>query len=335
MHRSSVTGPQIRSACAHTTQLFLRLPQLFLRFPQLFLRLPQLALLPLLALATSGCYRHTRILEKPLPADVVVSATADQLIQNINQHYDAIHTLSAKVLIQASVGGASKGQVTDYSSVRGFILLRKPDHLRVLGLLPVLETRAFDMASDGSKFTLLMPTKSKAIVGSNALAQPSKNSLENLRPSVFLDSLLIHSVAPDELVYVTNSMRVVREARSKHLVEEPDYEMGILRRKQNSNQLIPVRVIYISRVDLRPYQQDVYDDHGTLESRSTYTKYQTFGQTDFPTQIDIQRPQDSYEIKLSIQKLTLNLPLNDSQFQLKVPDGYRIRNLDAPNPPKP
>ncbi len=291
------------------------------------------ALLPLLALATAGCYRPTtRILEKPLPASVVISATADQLIQHINQQYDSIHTLSATVYIQASVGGASKGQVTDYTSVRGFILLRKPENLRVLGFVPVIETRAFDMASDGNNFTLLMPTKSKAIVGSKAKAQPSKNSLENLRPSVFLDSLLIHAVASDELVYVTNSMRVTREPRSKHLVEEPDYELGILRRKPRSNQLIPVRVIYISRVDLKPYQQDVYDDNGTLESRSTYSKYQTFGQTEFPTEIDIQRPLDLYEIKLSIQKLTLNLPLKDSQFQLKIPDGYKVRNLDAPQP---
>ncbi len=291
-----------------------------------------LALLPVLALATAGCYRHTRILEKPLPASVVTTASAEQLIQLINQQYDSIHTLSATVYIQASVGGASKGQVTDYTSVRGFIRLRKPDHLRVLGLLPVLETRAFDLASDGKTFTLLMPTRNKAIIGSNAHAQPSKNSLENLRPSVFLDSLLIHSIAPDDLVYVTNSIRVIREARSKHLVEEPDYELGILRRKPNSNQLIPIRVIYISRVDLKPYQQDVYDDHGTLQSKSTYTNYQTFGTTEFPTEIDIQRPQDSYEIKLSIQKLKLNLPLADDQFQLKVPSNYHVRNLDAPQP---
>lgn len=291
-----------------------------------------LLLLPVLALGATGCYVHTRILEKPLPASVVTTVSADQLIQLINKQYDSIRTLSATVYIQASVGGASKGQVTDYTSVRGFILLRKPDHLRVLGVLPVIETHAFDMASDGDKFTLLMPTKSEAIVGSKALAKPSKNSLENLRPSVFLDSLLIRSVAPDELVYVTNSVRVARDPRNKHLMEEPDYQLGILRRKPNSNQLTPIRVIYISRVDLKPYQQDVYDDKGTLESRSMYSKYQTFGQTEFPTEIDIQRPQDSYEIKLSIQKLKLNLPLSDSQFLLKVPTSYKVRNLDAPNP---
>ena len=56
----------------------------------------------------------------------------------------------AKVLIQASVGGATKGKETDYTSIRGYILLRQPSMLRVLGLLPVIETRAFDMVSDGN-----------------------------------------------------------------------------------------------------------------------------------------------------------------------------------------
>jgi len=277
----------------------------------------------------TGCLRHTRILEKPLPASVVQSASAEQLIQIINQQYDSIHSLSATVYIQASVGGAAKGKVTDYTSVRGFILLRKPEMLRVLGLLPVLETRAFDMASDGNHFTLLMPTKSKAILGSTALAKPSKHPLENLRPAVFLDSLLIRSVEPDELVYVTNSTRITRDPHTRHLMEEPDYELGILRRKKNRAELIPVRVIHISRVDLLPYQQDVYDNKGTLVTQATYRKYRVFGQTEFPTEIAIQRPQDEYAVNLSIQKLTLNLHLSNEQFQLKVPAGYHIQNLDT------
>jgi len=296
-------------------------------------RAVRLALLPVASLGITvgitGCFRHTRVLEKPLPASVVQTASAEQLIQQIDQQYNAIHSLSATVYIQASVGGAAKGQVTDYTSVRGFILLRKPEMLRVLGLLPVLETRAFDMASDGSRFTLVIPSKSKALIATTARIHLSKNPLENLRPAVFFDSLLIRSVEPDELVYVTRSTRIARDPRTKHLMEEPDYELGILRRKKDSNELIPARVIHISRVDLRPFEQDVYDGSGTLVTKATYSKYQVFGQTEFPTDIQIQRPQDEYAIHLSIQKLTLNLPLEDNQFQLNIPNGYHVQNLDT------
>lgn len=286
-----------------------------------------LALLSVAAMGTTGCLSHTRILEKPLPANVVVSASAEQLILRVNNQYNFIHSLSATVYIRASVGGANKGKETDYTSIRGFILLRKPDMLRVLGMVPVLETRAFDMASNGNQFTLLMPTKNKAITGNETVTNPSKNPLENLRPAVFLDSLLVQSVKPNELVYVTNETRVVRDPHTKRLMEEPDYDLGILRRKDSSNELIPVRVIHISRTDLLPYEQDIYDDKGTLVTKATYSKYQIFGQTDFPTEINIQRLQDEYEIDLTIQKLRLNLPLADDQFQLKIPAGTAVKHL--------
>ena len=280
-------------------------------------------------LLATGCYRHTRVLEKPLPASVVQNATSDQLIQMVNRQYDAIQSLRATVSIQASVGGASKGQETDYTSVRGFILLRKPEMLRVLGLLPVLETRAFDMASNGSHFLLLIPPKDKAYEGAGTLTHPSKNSLENLRPFVFLDSLLIRKVEPTELVYVTNTTRLIREPRSKRLREEPDYELGILRRMPGTNELEPVRVIHYSRVNLLPFQQDIYNGKGTLVTRALYSQYRTFGTLQFPTEITIERPLDLYKIHLSVQKLEVNIPLEDDQFHLKIPGNYRVQNLDT------
>ena len=98
-----------------------------------------------------------------------LTADAAQLESEINKTYDAIHSLNATVDFRASVGGEKRGKVTDYNvSIRGFILLRKPEMLRVLGLVPVLHTPAFDMASDGKTFKLLIPPKNKAIVGSNA-----------------------------------------------------------------------------------------------------------------------------------------------------------------------
>ena len=39
---------------------------------------------------------------------------------------------------------------------------------------------------------------------------PSKNGLENLRPAVFLDSLLVPGVEPKEYVTMTESSRVLQ-----------------------------------------------------------------------------------------------------------------------------
>jgi len=284
-----------------------------------------LACLPMLLL--SGCLKHTRILERPQAPAVVLTATPQQLIQQLDERYDAIHSILAKVMIQASVGGASKGKETDYTSFRGDILLRQPSMLRVLGMMPVLETRMFDMVSSGNRFTLLIPPKDLAITGTGTVTTPSKNPLMNLRPAVFYDSMLVKKVEPDDLVYVTSDTGIVRDPKTHHLMAEPDYELGILRRIGNSQQLMPERVVHISRTNLLPFQQDEYDSHGILVTRTLYTDYRTFDGIPYPTKITIDRPIDGYQLTLTIEKLTFNHPLANDQFELKIPEGTKIQKL--------
>lgn len=298
--------------------------------------------LALLSFSLGGCLKHTRSLEQLEKPTIVISSSPQQLIEGLNQRYDSIHSMKATITIQASVGDTKNSKVTDYTSIRGYILLRQPDMLRVLGLMPVVETRAFDMVSNGKSFKLLIPPKDTAIEGTGTVTVPSSNPLMNLRPSVFYDSLLVGKVEPDDYTYVTSDTRIVTAGTflsripgtksahipgSKHLVAEPDYELGILRRSGDSRELIPERVVHISRTNLLPYQQDEYNSKGILVTRTFYSDYQTFNQIPYPTHIVIRRPIDGYQLDLKIQKLTFNEPLKDEQFQLKIPSGTKIKHL--------
>jgi hypothetical protein len=275
----------------------------------------------------TGCLSHTRKLQQPKMPSVVQTADVQQLVNSINKQYEGVQSLTATVDFQASVGGEQKGKVTDYTSFRGYILLRKPEMLRVLGLVPVLHTPAFDMASDGSTFKLLIPPKNKAIVGSNAVNKKSPNALENLRPNVFVDSLLIRSIQSDELLSLTTETKTVPDPKQKQLLLQPDYDLNVFRQNANSNVLIPVRVIRISRVDLLPYEEDIYDADGNIQTQAVYGPYQSFGGFRFPGTITIKRPLDEYQIIITFQKVTTNQPLADNQFQLKIPDGTRIQTM--------
>lgn len=280
-------------------------------------------LLPVL----TGCVSHTRKVLRPTMPTVVMNASAAQLIAKINQRYNSVQSLSATVEFRASVGGAKKGKITDYTSFSGYILLRKPEMLRVLGLIPVLHTRAFDLASDGTTFKLLIPPKNKAIVGLNAVTTPSKNPLENMRPNIFFDSLLIHSIGPDELYSVTTETKTVQVPKKKEIMIQPDYDLNIMRRVDNSNQLIPDRVIHFNRTDLLPYEEDIYDQAGDIQTQAIYGPDQTFGNVRFPGSITIKRPLEEYQIVVTIEKLRLNLKLSDSQFQLKIPAGTAVQKM--------
>jgi outer membrane lipoprotein-sorting protein len=278
--------------------------------------------------ALTGCLIHTRKVPKPKMPSVVLSADAQQIVSNINKQYDSIQTLNATVEFQATVGGEKKGQITDYTSIRGYILLRKPEMLRVLGMLPVISTRAFDLASDGNTFKLWIPHENKAIVGRNTVTKPSPKPLENMRPYIFFDSLLIHSVGPDELLSLTSDTKTITDPKRKQLLLQPEYNLNVFKRdSDNSNLLVPVRIIHVDRTDLLPSGEDIYDKDGNIQTQAVYGPYQTFGNFRFPGSITIKRPLEEYQIVITFQKVTVNQSLPDDQFQLKIPEGTHIQNL--------
>jgi outer membrane lipoprotein-sorting protein len=286
----------------------------------------------------TGCLSHTRKLQSPSPPVVVKNADAEQLVASVNEAYKAIHSLSATVELQASVGGASKGMVTDYTSFRSFILLQKPQMVRVLGLLPLIRTQAFDLVSDGTTFKLLIPPKNQAVVGKNIVTTKSPNALMNLRPNLFFDAMLIGAIGPEDQVMLTTDSNVYQNPKTKKLVEERDYLLSVVQQKPVSKdspmgtdairELIPKRVIRFNRENLQPVEQDSYDSDGNIETQTLYGPLQTFGENRFPGIVTIKRPLDEYQIVLTIQKLVLNQPLANDQFELKIPDGVQIKTVD-------
>ena len=117
------------------------------------------------------------------------------------------------------------------------------------------------------------------------------------------------------------------EKNKKDLVEEPDYDLEMLAQPQGQR-AHTVRVVHISRANLLPYQQDIYAPDGTVVTRAFYSNYQKFGDTPFPMKIEIRRPADQYSLTITISKLALNQKLADDQFELKIPAGVPIKNMD-------
>jgi hypothetical protein len=285
-----------------------------------------LAVLPWL----SGCLYHTHKVEKTTLAGPPMDASVAQLVNGVNDRYTAINSLTATVDFQATTGGARQGKQTDITPFHGYILLRKPAMLRVLALLPVVRTHAFDLASDGKTFKLVIPPKSRAVVGSNTVTRPSTNGLENLRPDIFLDSVLVKSITPERLVYLTSTSEIRRDG--KKLVETPEYQLLIGEDVQEDPHLQvrvikPTRVIRFSRLTLLPIGQDIYGEDGGVETHVEYGPYRQFGTTHMPSSIVIQRPRESYQITISVQKVVVNQPLGDEQFALKIPSDYKVQTL--------
>jgi outer membrane lipoprotein-sorting protein len=281
-----------------------------------------------LAPALTGCLTHIRAVPKTRPAEVVISATLDQLLSQVETRYNAVQTINATVEILASEGGARQGQVKEFPSFSGYIFLRKPEDLRVLLRVPFLGSVGLDMVSDGKTWKLWVPKRNIAMTGTSEVADSSQHGLESLRPKVIFDSLLVRGLSPDQVVDLTQDSRILPDPQDKkQLIEEPDYEITILEPPQG-NIAHTLRVIHVGRSTLLPYQQDIYDENGHVVTQAFYSNYQTFGDIQFPMKIDIKRPQDQYGLAITINKLTLNQKLDDDQFELKFPEGVPVKTMN-------
>jgi outer membrane lipoprotein-sorting protein len=281
-----------------------------------------------LAPALTGCLTHIRTVPKARPAEVVMSATLDQLLSQVDTRFNAIQTLNATVEIVASEGGARQGQIKEFPSFSGYIFLRKPEDLRVLMRVPFLGSVGLDMVSDGKTWKLWVPKRNLAMIGTSEAVAPSQHGLESLRPKVIFDSLLVRGLAPDQIVVLTQDSRIIPDEKNKkQLVEEPDYDLTILAPPQGKT-AHTLRVIHIGRSNLLPYQQDIYDQNGYVVTQAYYSNYQYFGEIPFPMKIEIKRPQDQYTLTITITKLILNQKLEDDQFELKFPEGVTVKTMN-------
>jgi hypothetical protein len=279
---------------------------------------------PLLLTGCSYLVPTKRHLPVPKAPEIVQSATPEDLVKMINQRWESLNSLTATVEIYATEMKTLQGLQKDYPSCRGYILMRKPNMLRVVG--QYFGKHIFDMASDGSHFKLLMPTKDLVIEGANTVKDKSANQWENLRPDFFLDALVVRGLDPDHEFMVASDTEMIEDAQKKHLFAEPEYTLSIMRPKSGHEKL-PLRVVTFHRDDLLPYDQNIYDDKGNLATQITYASYTDFSTGKYPARVTIKRPQEGIQIVLEVIKVEENVDLPDSQFELKIPDDVTIKNL--------
>jgi outer membrane lipoprotein-sorting protein len=279
-------------------------------------------------LLLSGCnlVPMKRHLPVPKPPARVQEATPEELVAQVNKRWDDFKTLTAKVEMQLTLTKPQEGLAKDYPSVQGYIVMQKPDKLRVVG--QKLGLRIFNMASDGKTFTVLIPPKDQAIEGPNALTHRSEKQFENLRPGFFYDAMMVRALDPDDYYAEISDTETIEDAAKKHLYLMPEYVLSITQHTDHgSHRDKPVRVITFHRDDLLPSNQDLYDAEGKLESQVTYSGYTTFGNEPFPTKVTIKRPLEGIQIVLTVENVNTNVSLPPDEFVVKIPPGTKIQHL--------
>jgi hypothetical protein len=247
--------------------------------------------------------------------------TADRatLMGVVARQFEAIHDFNATVDLVPVLGSAEKSKITEYKDVRGYILFRQPSSIRVIGLFPVMRTKAFDMVSTGPDFKLLLPSRNRFVIGPNDVVQPSPNKVENLRPRHFLDALLIRPIDP-----ATDKLLI------ENFTDEDDafYILHVVRDTQGELRL--TRTIWFNRVDLRLARQLILDDQGNILTDARYSEWKAYDNVPFPKHIEINRPRDEYGVVIDVVKMDINKGVSDDKFVLTQPEGSTLQDLSRP-----
>jgi outer membrane lipoprotein-sorting protein len=277
----------------------------------------------------TGCYKTVRTVQLTQAPDVYRSASVETLEKLVSDRDTAVKTMNAHVLLTVTTGGGRTGKETVIGPFKGYIFVRKPRDLRIILQVPVLGSEGFDMVSDKDDFTLMYKTTHGDVwrQGSNKVSKPSTNPLENLRPPMFFDSLLVAGVMPGEKVALPESTRLIQpDKRGKPAIEEPDYDLQIQKPKTEDVMEIE-RIVHINRINMLPFQQDIYDDQGRVVTEAAYDQYKEFNGQQFPTIISIKRPLEQLSVKIEVTGLELNGELADDQFQLEIPAGVTVQKM--------
>jgi outer membrane lipoprotein-sorting protein len=291
---------------------------------------PALPAVLALLCGSTGCLFRTRPVEVRLSSAKLQTATQQELIDRLNREAEQVKSLNATVDIDTSYGGEKRGKVTEFKQIRGYILVRKPNMLRMIGLYPIVRNKAFDLVSDGQQFKLLVPATNKFYIGHNESIADSSSPLDTLRPQAIYDALLLQPINPEnEIAVLESSTEMVVDAQSHKPAQQPNYVLDVMRR--TSKGWVLSRKVMFDRTNLVAHRQIVYDDRGNPVTDAKYQFFKDYDGVEFPGYIDIRRPQEEYDIRLSIVKLTLNQPINEDQFALAQPPGSILVNLDDRN----
>jgi outer membrane lipoprotein-sorting protein len=279
-----------------------------------------------LPLLLAGCSLLPATRHLPVPKSATVqSATPQELVNQINQRWGALNSMTAKVDIQATVTKTTEGLEKVEPTITGYIVMRKPNQLRVRGT--DFGLTIFDMASDGNRITLVIPPEKLAFQGaSSSKEKDPDHPFYSLRPDFFLDAMAVRGLDPGNEYMVAGDSETIEDPSRKHLYIEQEYTLSVMQPKQGPEKL-PLRVITFHRDDMLPYDQDVYDGQGNLETQVRYSNYVEFGAVKYPSKITIKRPQEGIQLVLTVDDVQENVKVTDDQFQVKIPDGTKIQQL--------
>jgi outer membrane lipoprotein-sorting protein len=264
----------------------------------------------------SGCVKRT--VKVPVSARVREAKTAslEELLSRLDRYAKQIVSLSSpSVRVTFTSGRLDSGQLQEYRSAPAYILLKRPDMIRLNVQNPLTKTTIVELVSRGEEFCVWYPRENKFFTGRNDVKEFEVEGQPGFtaRPIHLFEAILPGNVAPD-----SSSERIA-------MAEEQDastkYYVLSLYRETGGPRMIPVRRLWIDRSNLAIARMETFSEDG---AKTSIIDYSGFVETEgfiLPLSVRIERPVDRYLLSMQIKAWRVNPDLPDTAFVLKPPEG--------------
>jgi outer membrane lipoprotein-sorting protein len=270
-----------------------------------------------LLLFTSSCAVKTTV-RVPVSAKVLAAKTAtlDELLSSLASYSEKITALSSGTLkVTYTSGKVESGKLQAYRSAPGYILLRRPDSLRLNIQYPVTKMSLAQLTSVGDPFLLWVTSKNEYFVGKNSMKEIEVQGYPDFRakPAHILEAILPHKVDLNEPGSYL-AMEEERDGSTKY------YVLSLL--KGDGGQILhPRRKLWIDRSVLAITRQETYDVAGRIVSDITYSQLTPVGELLLPLSVKIDRPLDDYSLDMQFKDWRVNPDLPPNSFEFTPPEG--------------
>jgi hypothetical protein len=269
-----------------------------------------------------GCVKRIDPYKAPQNYRNAKTASFEELLKLIAS-YSKIHELSSSGLKLTLERKISDEKVERWKSAPGYILLKRPDSVR-LALRSPFATE-FEMTSVGDDLSASIPSKHRFYTGKNSARDLNSEgvAIPMRGPHLF------NAIIPQNFELNSPELRITMEEDKD---SESKYYIISLYKDDGSRRIHTLRRIWIERSKLVIWRQQFYLDDGQVESNIHYEYSNTEKQDSpkLPTKVHMERPIDGYTLTMEFSSGSwrINSGLEEKAFVLPIPPGAEIIRLN-------
>jgi hypothetical protein len=278
-------------------------------------------------LSVSGCgVKHIPV-DVPQSIRQAKTASLDELLEIIGNYYQ-ISSLSCNELELAFTSSRKieSGFLEKYPTLRGHILLKRPDSIRLVLLVPITKSRLYDILSIGDQFSAWSQRDGKLYRGKNSAKKlVLENESGSKEFSVPRGSHIFQAILPQGMPLDTSEARV---GAYEETDAQASYYVLCYIKLTDAPKFHILRKIWIERVGFTiTRQQEFAEKDGQLLSDISYSKQTIIQGFSLPVEVHINRPVDGYKLDLQFKSWKVNPDFPSDAFELEPPPDVQIIQL--------